>query len=256
MAATAPPTTDAVRARLARVDDPELDESIVDLEYVHDLTIDGSAVAVTLVLPTAWCSPAFAWMMATGARDELEALPDVGTATITLDDHMHATEINRGVNERLAFETVFEDAEDDIEAVRRTLAEKARMSRQYHAISALLDAGLDAEQVVGLTREAIDLSETEDEALVYLADDAFAVCVPTDPLADYLEKANEVGLVRDPTDRVFATAAEEPIAADELDHEQRRARLTGATVTGQGAICEGLDRARKLKNGQSGTSSS
>lgn len=257
MAATAHPTTDEIRTRLARVDDPELDESIVDLDYVHDLTIDGSNVAVTLVLPTAWCSPAFAWMMATGARDELEALPTVTTATITLDDHMHATEINRGVNGRLDFETVFEDAEDDIEAVRRTLAEKARMSRQYHAIDALLDAGLDAEQIVELTRETIDLPDgTTDEALVYLADDAFAVCVPADPLADYLEKAAEIGLVQAPADRVFATAEGEPIAPDDLDHEQRRARLTGATVTGQGAICEGLNRARKLKNGQSETSRS
>ena len=112
---TKQPTTDDVRARLESVDDPELDESIVDLEYIHDLTIDGSKVSVTLVLPTAWCSPAFAWMMATGARDELEALSEVDTATITLEDHMHATEINRGVNERLDFEMVFEEAEDDIE---------------------------------------------------------------------------------------------------------------------------------------------
>ena len=247
MAATAQPTADDVHARLAAVDDPELYESIVDLEYVHELTIDGSEVLVTLVLPTAWCSPAFAWMMATGARDELEALPTVTTATITLDDHMHAREINRGVNERLDFETVFEDAEDDIEAVRRTLAEKARVSRQYRAVDALLDAGLDADQVVALTRADVDFEDETDEALVYLADDAFAVCVPADPLADHLEKAAETGLVREPTDRLFATVEADPIAADDLAHEQRRARLTGATISGQGTICEGLDRARKLK---------
>ncbi|WP_049998777.1 iron-sulfur cluster assembly protein [Halococcus sediminicola] len=245
---TKQPTTDDVRARLESVDDPELDESIVDLEYIHDLTIDGSKVSVTLVLPTAWCSPAFAWMMATGARDELEALSEVDTATITLEDHMHATEINRGVNERLDFEMVFEEAEDDIEAVRRTLAEKARMSRQYHAIDTLLDAGLDAEQIVNLTHEAIDLPDgMEGEASVYLADDSFAVSVSADPLADYLKKATEVGIVEGPTDRVFATVEEDPIVADELDREQRRARLTGATVSGQGAICEGLNKARKLK---------
>jgi metal-sulfur cluster biosynthetic enzyme len=57
-----------VMERLDRVDDPELDDSIIELDYVRDLAIDESSVGVELVLPTAWCSPAFAWMMATGAR--------------------------------------------------------------------------------------------------------------------------------------------------------------------------------------------
>lgn len=252
MAATAQPSVETIQARLARVDDPELDESIVDLEYIDDLAIDDSEVTVTLVLPTAWCSPAFAWMMATGARDELESLSGVATATIRLEDHMHQDEINRGVNERLEFEAVFEDADDDIEAVRRTLAEKARMSRQYRAIGALREAGLEDHQVVELTRDAIVLDE-EDEAgtdsdtvVVYLANGAFGVSVPTEPIAEYLQKATEVGIVANPTDRVFATAEADPIAAENLDRIQHRARLTGATVTGQGTICEGLNRARNL----------
>ena len=119
--------------------------------------INGSAVAVELMLPTARYSPAFAWMMATDARDEIERLPSVTEATIRLADHMHAEAINRGVNERLRFETVFEDATEGIEAVRRTLDEKARMGRQYRAVEMLLDAGLESEQIVGLTREDVTL---------------------------------------------------------------------------------------------------
>lgn len=246
MATATQPTRETVRERLARVDDPELDESIVDLDYIEALEIDGAEVSVTLVLPTAWCSPAFAWMMATGARDEIEDLPEIETATIRLEDHMHAAGINRGVNGRLAFENVFEDADDDIEAVRRTLAEKARMSRQYHAIGALREAGLDDEQVVTLTRDEIEIDERDENgiAAISLANGAFAVSVPAEPVSEYLDKASEVGIVSDPTDRVFATADEEPIETDELDRVQHRARLTGATVTGQGAICEGLNRAR------------
>lgn len=119
--------------------------------------INGSAVAVELMLPTARYSPAFAWMMATDARDEIERLPSVTEATIRLADHMHAEAINRGVNERLRFETVFEDATEGIEAVRRTLDEKARRGRQYRAVEMLLDAGLESEQIVGLTREDVTL---------------------------------------------------------------------------------------------------
>ena len=252
MATTAQPSVETICTRLAQVDDPELDESIVDLDYIESLTIDESEVTVTLVLPTAWCSPAFAWMMATGARDELESLPRVATATIRLEDHMHQEEINRGVNGRLEFEEVFEDADDDIEAVRRTLAEKARMSRQYHAIGALREAGLEDDQVVELTRDAIDFGGKDeagadsDTVVVYLADGAFGVSIPAEPIIEYLQKATEVDIVTQPTDRVFATAEADPIAPEELDRIQHRARLTGATVTGQGTICEGLNRARNL----------
>jgi metal-sulfur cluster biosynthetic enzyme len=248
MAATTQPTVETVHERLARVDDPELDESIVDLDYIKDVVIDDSEVRVTLVLPTAWCSPAFAWMMATGARDELEAHPLVETATVQLKDHMHQDEINRGVNERLDFEMVFEDAEDGIEAVKQTLAAKARMSRQYRAIGALREAGLDEEQVATLTRDAIEVNERGNNksavAAITLANGSFGISVPAEPLVEYLKKATETGIVCDPTDRVFATADEEPIKPNGLTDVQRRGRLTSTTVSGQGTICEGLNRSR------------
>ncbi|MFB6135667.1 MAG: iron-sulfur cluster assembly protein [Halobacteriaceae archaeon] len=55
----------AVRAALDGVTDPELDRSLVDLGYVDEVAVDGGRATVRLTLPTAWCSPAFAWMMAT-----------------------------------------------------------------------------------------------------------------------------------------------------------------------------------------------
>ena len=45
----------------------------------HIDTIDDGDVTVEFTLPTAWCSPAFAWMMATDARDEVDSLPDTGS---------------------------------------------------------------------------------------------------------------------------------------------------------------------------------
>ncbi|WP_241997089.1 iron-sulfur cluster assembly protein, partial [Halorubrum sp. SD626R] len=61
------PRVVTVRDRLDRVEDPELARSIVELDYVDAIDIDGGRVLVQFTLPTAWCSPAFAWMMAVDA---------------------------------------------------------------------------------------------------------------------------------------------------------------------------------------------
>lgn len=235
------PDRAAVLDRLDRVDDPELDESIVELEYIERLHVDGSVVEVDFMLPTAWCSPAFAWMMATGAREEVLDLPGVETVEIRLEDHMHAAQINRGVNDELAFETVFPDAEDGIEAVRRTLDEKARMSRQYDAVRALTEAGVRPEQVVALRRADLSFDE---RASVSLAEGSFSVSVPVEPLVDYVEKAEATGLVSGPTDRLFATPDEDPIPLDEFEMVQHRARLAKTNVGGQGGICAALHESR------------
>ncbi len=227
---------------LDRVDDPELDESIVELDYIRDLTINGSSVSVELVLPTAWCSPAFAWMMATGARDEVTDLLCVEECVVRLTDHMHADEINRGVNEVLAFETVFPDAEGGIEAVKQTLDEKVRMARQYRAVDALTEAGVEPEQVIALRRA--DITIDGKQALVSLEDGGFVVPVPAEPIAEYLQKAETVGLVTNPTDRLFRTPEGEAISVGEFEMVQHRARLARTNVGGQGSVCAALNEAR------------
>jgi metal-sulfur cluster biosynthetic enzyme len=231
---------------LDRVHDPELDRSIVDLEYVDSIEIDGSAVTVTFVLPTAWCSPAFAWMMATGIRDEVRALPRVDSVTVRLVDHMHGEEITTGVNSDQPFESVFEDADDGIEAVRRKLDRKARFARQYRAITALCEAGLEAEQVATLRRNEVDLEHRPDRAAVSLRDGAVTVTVPREPLAEYLEKARATGLVSDPSDRVFADRDGNTLSSDPESFEStlKDARLASSNIEGQATICASLHEAR------------
>lgn len=242
MAANTRPTRESVTERLDRVDDPELDESIVKLDYLSDLAIDGSSVTVELVLPTAWCSPAFAWMMATGAHDEIEGLPDVEKCEIRLTDHMHEAEINRGVNEGLAFEDAFPDAEDGIEEVRRTLDEKARMARQYRAAEALMEAGVESAQIVELRRA--DVSIGDEQALISLVNGGLVVPIPAEPMTEYLTTAEAAGLVTDPTDRLFLTPEGESIPPDEFEMVQHRARLARTNIGGQGSVCAALNEAR------------
>jgi len=53
-----------VRRRLEEVLDPELDESIVALGFVKAIDLKDGALTVTLKLPTFWCAPNFAFIMA------------------------------------------------------------------------------------------------------------------------------------------------------------------------------------------------
>lgn len=228
--------------RLDHVHDPELDRSIVELKYIDEIRIDAACVTVEFVLPTAWCSPAFAWMMATGIRDEVGTLSSVDDVHVELRDHMHSEQINRGVNERLAFQAVFEDAEDGIEEVQRTLNQKARLARQYDAIETLLDAGLEPEQIVELTRG--DLEFSGDRVAIFLHEETVAVTVPAEPLSAYLEKAQEVEIVTGPDGVLFRGLEGNPI--DRLDFESvhRRTRLAKTNMSGQAGICTQLHEVR------------
>jgi metal-sulfur cluster biosynthetic enzyme len=241
-----PVDRDDVRERLERVNDPELDRSIVDLQYIDAIDIDGGTVTVEFVLPTAWCSPAFAWMMATGIRDEVGALPSVASVTVRLLDHMHGEEITTGVNQERPFESVFEDADDGIEAVRRKLDTKARFARQYSALRTLRDAGLDPHQIATLVRADVDLEFSSDLAAVSVQDDALTVTVDSEPLAEYLTKAQETGLITDDTDRLFADRDGEPLEPepDAFESVLRDARLAASNIEGQGAICASLHESR------------
>jgi|GEM_PF-134757 len=252
-AAGDPTGTQAVRDRLDRVEDPELARSIVELDYIDTIDIDGGRVAVQFTLPTAWCSPAFAWMMATDARDEIEALDWVRESRIELCDHMHGEEITTGVNARDSFGETFPDADGDVAAVRAAIADKARVSRQREAVRVLLDAGVDADQVVSLVRS--DLTVAGNEAHVDLGE--LSVVVDAAPIADYLDRATASEHVTAGDDPLFLTPEGDPIPADQLDVVQKRSRLATVNMGGQGAVCDALHRARRRSDGsdRSGSSS-
>ncbi len=251
-----PATPTDVRARLDRVTDPELDESIVDLDYVDRIDIEETTVTVHFTLPTAWCSPAFAWMMATDARDELESIDGVERGEVYLRDHMHQAEINEGVNARQSFEASFPDADGEVASVRATLDDKARLSRQYAAVETLLDAGVSSEQICELTLGDVDIDDDPRRegarASVYLAGGAFAVTVEARPLDRYHRKAREVGLVEDEDDRLFRTPEGDPIEPASFELVHRRGRLAQTNMTGQGGVCDALNESRRKKLNRDG----
>lgn len=161
---------------------------------------------------------------------------------VELVDHMQDDQINRGVNDERAFQDVFEDAEDDVEGVRRTLNHKSRLARQYRTVEALMDAGLAPEQIVELTRDRSTL--IDDRMAVHVRDGTIAVMVPAEPLVEYLEKARAIDIVTKSDDRIFAGPDGEAIDPSDFESVHRRARLAKVNMDGQGGICAKLHEAR------------
>jgi metal-sulfur cluster biosynthetic enzyme len=160
----------AVRRRLDGVIDPELDDSVLELDDVDRLEVDPPRVHVEFTLSTAWCSPAFAWMKAVDMRDAAASVDGVERCTVDLSEHLHGEEITEGVNAGAAFEAVFEGATEGVTPVRRKLDEKALLARQYDAVEALLDVGARPEQVCGLPRADCTFHEDAGYVAVDLGD--------------------------------------------------------------------------------------
>src|ERR1700737_5578876 len=89
---------DEVWAALERVTDPEIDESVTKLEFITRVEVEaGSRVRIEFSLPTYWCAPNFAFLMASDMRDAVAQLLWVEDVSVELLDHFSANLINRSV---------------------------------------------------------------------------------------------------------------------------------------------------------------
>ena len=103
------PRRDEIWARLSTVSDPELDESVAAMGFVESIEIsDSGKVRIGFRLPTYWCSPNFAFLMAHDMREAVEGLDWVRRAEIALTNHCNAEEINRGIGGRDARKRFFD----------------------------------------------------------------------------------------------------------------------------------------------------
>ena len=143
---------DEVWARLAMVSDPELDESVAEMGFVDSVEIgDGGAVRIGFRLPTYWCAPNFAFLMAHDMRQAVEGLDWVERAEITLRDHCHAEDINRGVGGGLSFAETFPgQAAAELDELRVTFRRKAYQGRQQALLRRLVEDGMTPEKICAI----------------------------------------------------------------------------------------------------------
>jgi metal-sulfur cluster biosynthetic enzyme len=210
---------------LGKVYDPELDEPITSLQFVSscDVSPDGD-VHVRLRLPTPQCAPNFAYLMAADARNAVRRLPAVRDVTVVLEDHYTGDEINAAVGRGEAFAQAFPgETEGGLDALRELFYRKALVARQSRLCEALLAEGASPEEVTA--RRVADL--------------------PDDPEARRcIELRAHLGLARDADAPAFVRPDGEPIAAADLRHWLRIARLVRLSLETNGGICRSLLRVR------------
>jgi len=215
--------------------DPELDESVTDMGFIEAINIhaEGQAVEVEFRLPTYWCSPNFAFLMAFDIRAEIGKLSWVRNVSVKLIDHCFGDRINSGVNEGADFSSVFAEYCDgeSLDAVRVKFLEKAFIRRQEAVLLGLLQLGFDSRDVVAMTLADLDSVEFHDEAVVLQEH-------------RYRSLLLSRGLASDRADPAFVTWTGERLDANELADYLSRSRGVRINMEFNGALCRGLKNVR------------
>lgn len=231
-----------VWACLDRVMDPELDEPITDMGFVETVSVDNTAdVTVTFRLPTYWCSPNFAFLMAQGIKREVDALPWVGQSYVWLEDHMAAEEMNAAVNAGGTFADVFAELRggDDLEALRVKFDRKAFQRRQEVVIKALISEGQSIEDILATPLGALlefNFDDTEDMRQA----------------GRYLDLLQSTGLATKPGDLAFLTWEGMAITEQGFKAYMDLLRSVRINMEFSGSLCRGLKSSRYKEANLSG----
>jgi metal-sulfur cluster biosynthetic enzyme len=217
----------SARAALDTVFDPELDEPITDLGFVRSMTVtpDG-ALTVHLRLPTSFCSPNFAYLMASDSKDALTALPWTRDVEVLLDDHHDSDLINRGLAADAGYRGTFgAEAEKGLEALRLTFRRKAHAAAMERALALVL-------------RENPELAEED-------LHDTVVGDLPAAPATGaLLRRRAALGLGAAPSDPVLVDEHGRRYPAGEIPLRLRFARTVRVSIDGNSHFCRGLLRTR------------
>jgi metal-sulfur cluster biosynthetic enzyme len=239
-------TLERVYEAIAGVLDPELDAPLVRLGFIDRVEIAGGEVTLFLKLPTFWCSPNFAYLMAADLARCLRALPGVVGVHVYLLDHFAGEQISAGVNRGASFAEVFGEeagADADLEELRRLFLRKGFLMRQDFLLRRLLQAGLDAETIAGCKVEDLQIGPGEEEAVLLVAGTVVRLALPARQAEAYLQRGRALGLLR-PAGYLFVDEEGQPIPASDLPGFLRRLRSVRLSLMFNTAMCSSLFRTR------------
>lgn len=222
-----------VRAALDTVTDPELDESVTSLEFISSLRVDdGGEVSIEFRLPTYWCAPNFAFLMASDMRDAVAELSWVQGVSVRLLDHFSAELINRGVTLRQGFRDAFPgESDDDLNVVRQKFLGKSFERRQELLLRHLLGQGQTSETLTELSLRALLGLPLEAEGRRLRALYAFAW--------------RRLWSARDEGQLAFVTLEGQPLAPANLSRHLRKLAGVRRNAEFNGGICRSLLAERK-----------
>jgi metal-sulfur cluster biosynthetic enzyme len=210
-----------VMAALATVIDPELDEPITDLGFVRSVQIDDFGVTVHLRLPTSFCSPNFAYLMASDSQDALRFVEGVGRIQVLLDDHHDSDKINSGLAAEAGYVGTFgSEAEESLDELRLIFQHKAHTAAMERCVAAVL--------------KSTDLA-VEDAHRLTLGD------LPGGGHKDaLLRRRADIGLGIGPGEPVLVDDAGVPIPVDAVPMRLRFAKAVRISIEGNSHFCRGL----------------
>jgi metal-sulfur cluster biosynthetic enzyme len=215
-------TEDQVRCALDDVLDPELDEPITDLGFVRSVAVDGDRVTVQLRLPTSFCSPNFAYLMASDAKDAIATIDQVRQVVVQLVDHHDSDLINAGLAADAGYRGTFgQEAESDLDELRATFRRKAHTAAMERCLTQWLRSHPDAAEARAGTVRLGDLPASRH----------------TDAL---LRRRVAVGLPAGPTALVMVDHRGHGYRPNEVPMALRRARSTRVSIDGNAHFCRGL----------------
>ncbi len=219
---------DAVLARLDRVLDPELDESVLSLGFVQRVEGDGSgSVSVTLQLPTYWCAANFSYLMASDVRNGLLAVDGVNSVTVKLGEHFAGREVQDGTGPGKTFGEAFPDSgPDTLEETRQIFLVKGYYNRQERLLQALKRSGMGFDKMAAL--RVGDIPEAIDGRTV----------------SRYLERRGELGLDCSAAAPLIVDVTGAPIPTDRLEAYYVRARTTRLAMEASGSLCSAMLQSR------------
>jgi metal-sulfur cluster biosynthetic enzyme len=216
-----------VWACLQGVTDPELDESVVELNFVTRADVDSTnRVHIEFRLPTYWCAANFSFLMADDMRRAVSALDWVEGVSVVLGEHMYADKINAGLAGGLSFQETFGvEADGNLDDLRHTFLVKAFQRRQVALLNHLTSVGHRPENILSLTLAELGRLRVDDEGERLVR--------------RYLERRSVVGPVRADTP-AFVDAAGARLGVDGFAKYVSGLRRVGVNAEFNGALCRGL----------------
>lgn len=210
-----------VQQALSEVTDPELDQPITELGFVRTIELDDDGVTVHLRLPTAFCSPNFAYLMAADSLDALRDVEGIGQVRVLLDDHHDSDKINSGLAADAGYLGTFGvEADRDLDGLRRTFLRKAHSAAMERAVSDhMRRTGTGPEDLYRLTLHDLVRGPLK---------------------AALLRRRVAIGLDACPACRVLVDETGRPLSADEIPLRLRFARSVRISMEGNAHFCRGL----------------
>lgn len=216
-----------VWACLQGVTDPELDESVTELNFVTRADVDpDNRVHIEFRLPTYWCAANFSFLMADDMRQAVSALDWVEGVIVVLGEHMYADTINAGLAKGLSFQETFgAEADGNLDDLRQTFLVKAFQRRQAALLNHLVVLGHTPETIISLTLRELDALPVDDEGAKLVQ--------------RYLARRAVVGPIR-PDLLAFLDAEGARLKADRFPTYLSGLRRVGINAEFNSVLCRGL----------------